>query len=174
MPGLPDASKLIALFVPCDALERVKAGRTTWLPDWVAFEKNDITIPSDDERLTKGTSREAVDQLCKDAQTRHWQIDAETFEAKTAAAHLSLSDKRPVVYFGVVSQDPNACFMASLTFETDPFGGRHRMLNVFAFMAVGDTWIYQTTRRRAEDASMAEEILYTAKTGARAFLRDNL
>jgi len=172
-PGVKDASELVALYVPCDQLERAKAGHVAWLPEWVAIEKNAVTMPSDDERNGKGTSRQAVDTLCRDAQARHWQIDAETFEAKTAAAHKSLSAERPVVYFGVVSNDPQACFMASLTLESDPLGGRHRMLNIFAFMAIGNTWIYHTTRRLAEDASQAQEILYLAKTDARLFLKRN-
>ncbi len=172
-PGLQEATQLVALFVPCDALHLAKAGLTTWLPEWVAFEKNAITMPSDDERNTNGTSREAVDTLCRDAQTRHWQIEAQTFEAKTASAHKSLSDQRPVVYFGVVGNDPEVCYMASLTLEGDPAGRNHPMLNVFAFMAVGDTWVYQTVRRRADDASGAQEVLYDAKNGARDFLRGN-
>jgi hypothetical protein len=172
-PGVKDASVLLALFVPCDTLKMARAGSVSWLPEWAAFEKNTLTMPSDDERNTQGTGREAVRTLCHDAEARHWQIDAVTFEAKTAAAHRSLSEQNPVVYFGVIGHDAGACFMASLSLETDPAGVKHRLLNVFAFMAVGDVWVYHTTRRLAADASTAEQTLFTAKTAARAFLRDN-
>jgi hypothetical protein len=176
-PGLPLTNVLVAMFVPCDQLERAKAGRTAWLPEWMAIEKNAVTIPSDDERLVEsksaGQPRSPVDLLCRDAQDRHWKIDAETFEGKTASALKSLTDANPQVFFGVIGQDRGTCYMASLTLEPEPNGAKHKMLNVFAIMAAGDTWVYHTTRRFSDDASNAQETLYIAKNAARALLREN-
>ena len=169
--GLGEETQLVAMFVHCGALERAKAGHTSWLPDWVAVETNVVTKPGDDERIV-GT-RGAVELLCKDAQTAHPKIAAETFTAKADMAHKGLSADKPIIYFGVIGEDEGVCYLASLRMENDQTGTPHRLLAVFAFMLAGERWVYLSTNRDTPDASTAADVLQTAKSAAQDFMRLN-
>lgn len=170
-PGLGAETQLVAMFVPCAALERAKAGQTNWLPDWLAVETNIVTKPGDDDRIV-GT-RGAVEQLCKDAQTAHSKLAADTFTAKAAMAHNGLSEAKPVIYFGVVGEDAGVCYLASLRLEKDSTGLPHRVLAVFAFMLAGDRWVYLSTNGETPDASTAADVLELAKATAKEFMKLN-
>jgi hypothetical protein len=170
-PGLQGETALVAMFVPCSTLDRVKAGRTNWLPDWIAVETNTATKAGDDERLADTGG--AVELLCKDAQTAHSKIAAETFTAKAAMAHAGLSAQKPIIYFGVVGEDAGVCYLSSLRLEKDSTGTSHRLLAVFAFVLAGNRWVYLSATRETDDASTAADVLYMAKSAVKDFMRVN-
>lgn len=169
--GLGEETQLVAMFVPCATLERAKAGQTNWLPDWVTIETNIVTKASDDDRIVD--TRDAVEQLCKDAQTAHSKIAAETFTAKAAMAHAGISAEKPVIYFGVIGEDEGVCYLSSLRLESDATGATHRLLAVFAFMLAGDRWVYLSTNGETPDASTAADVLELAKATAKDFMKLN-
>jgi hypothetical protein len=166
-PGLGRETPLVAMYVRCEDLSRAKAGHTNWLPDWFAIETNIVTKPADDDRIVG--SRGAVELLCKDAQVAHSKIDATSFAAKTEMAHKGLSETNPVIYFGVIGDEPGVCYMASLRIEKDTTGNEHRLLAVFAFLLAGERWVYLSTTREAADAAIAEEVFEHAKRRTVAF-----
>jgi hypothetical protein len=171
-PGLDEATSLLALYVPCEDLRQARAGETVHLPEWVSYEMNTQTFPSDDER-SLGTAG-AVEQLCRDAMAPgHAQVKAPDFAAKVREAHGLLSLEKPVVWFGVVAEQPGACLLSALRLETSTAGMPERVLMVTAFMQSQDRWIYRNVRAPAPDATRAEDLLLAAKEGAKIFVEGN-
>lgn len=162
-PGLKSGTELLALYVPCAALDAARAGAAEWLPEWVAFEINTVTYPSDDDRSLG--SHGAVKQLCRDAQSANWghpQYDGADFAemVKTASAKLSL--ETPKVFLGVVGEDDHACYLAALRIVYSPSGQALRFLNVQAFMQAGDRWVTQSFRRELSDEAEAAQSMFAA------------
>lgn len=174
-PGLKSGTELLALYVPCAALEAARAGTVDWLPEWVAFEKNTVTYPSDDDRSLG--SHGAVKQLCRDAQSANWghpKYDGADFAdmVKTASAKLTL--ETPEVFLGVVGEDDHACYLAALRIVYSPSGTALRFLNVQAFMQAGDRWVTQSFRRELSDVPEAASALFAAaKKQAKQFSDKN-
>jgi len=174
-PGLKSGMELLALYVPCAALNAARAGRAEWLPEWVAFEKNTVTYPSDDERSLG--SHGAVKRLCRDAQSANWghpKYDGADFSemVKTASAKLSL--ETPEIFLGVVGEDDHACYLAALRIVYSPSGQPQRFLNVQAFMQAGDRWVTQSFRRELSDEpAAAQSVFASAKKESKQFSDKN-
>lgn len=169
--GVRDVTQLVAMYVPCAELERAKAGRTNWLPDWIAIETNPVTLPADDDRIA-GT-RGAVEMLCQDSQVLHRKIDAPAFAGKAEMAHKGLSPEKRVIYFGVVGEERGVCYLSSLRLETDGTGTEHRLLTVVGFMVAGDRWVHLSAQRETPDGSTADGVFALARQGVEEFLRLN-
>lgn len=179
-PGLKSGTTLIALFVPCRSLNAAEKGQVEWLPEWIAFEKNTVTFPSDDAR-TLGTSG-AVKQLCEDARLTkygHPTYENSSLPELVEEAHERLNLKNPVIFFGVIHEEERICFLSSLRLLFSPSGKSQRFLLVTALMQTGDRWIYQNLRREVhagpkkiiyEDAAA---VLQEAKIIAQAFIKKN-
>jgi hypothetical protein len=174
-PGLKSGTELLALYVPCAALDAARAGTAEWLPEWVAFEKNTVTYPSDDDR-SLGTHG-AVKQLCRDAQSAKWghpQYAGADFAAMVKSASAKLSLEMPEVFLGVVGEDDHACYLAALRIVYSPSGTAVRVLSVQAFMQAGDRWVTQSIRRELGDApEHAQSVFASAKSGSKAFADKN-
>lgn len=174
-PGLKSGTELLALYVPCADLQAAQAGTVEWLPEWVAFEKNTVTYPSDDAR-SLGTHG-AVQQLCVDAQSAQWghpKYDGADFAemVKTASAKLSL--ETPEIFLGVVGEDDHACYLAALRIVYSPSGQAERFLIVAAFMQAGDRWVTQSFRRTLRDAASDATAHFAAvKKESKAFSDKN-
>ncbi len=178
-PGVDHATSLLALYVPCPALDATRETLKGWLPEWLAYESNyivfpDVEDPSDPVRMqSRPTAYNSVAQLCIAAQTNHPRVDGDTFAAQVAAAHRLLSIDRPVIYIGVVGDDPGACFLSQLRLESGGPGDFKRLLTVTAFMQAAGKWVYQSVRVHAPDASMAAAALLRSKATAQAFIEAN-
>ncbi len=174
-PGLKSGTVLLALYVPCPALEAVRAGTAEWLPEWVAVEKNTVTYPSDDAR-SLGTSG-AVRQLCRDAQSAQWghpKYDGADFAEMVKQASSKLSYEKPEIFLGVIGEEDHACYLSSLRIVFSPSGKPQRFLIVTAFMQAGDRWVTQSFRRELGDVSgVAEAIFTAAKTHSKTFTDKN-
>ncbi len=174
-PGLKSGTELLALYVPCVALEAARAGTAEWLPEWVAFEKNTVTYPSDDERSLG--SHGAVGQLCRDAQSANWghpKYEGADFAEMVKTANAKLSLDKPEVFLGVVGEDDHACYLAALRIVYSPAGKALRFLNVQAFMQAGDRWVTQSFRRELSEApEVVRLFLEAAKRESKAFSDKN-
>ena len=160
-PGLKSGTELLALFVPCSSLEAARAGTLEWLPEWVAFEKNTVTYPSDDDR-SLGTYG-AVRQLCQDAQSARWghpRNDGKDFATLVKDAAARLSYDTPVAFLGVVGEEDHACYIAAARIVFSPSGKAQKFLVVTAFMQAGDRWVTQSIRRELADTRAAAEALF--------------
>jgi hypothetical protein len=174
-PGLKSGTELLALYVPCAALEAARAGTAEWLPEWVAFEKNIVTYPSDDERSLG--SYGAVKQLCRDAQSTQWghsTYDGADFAEMVKTASAKLSIEKPEIFLGVVGEEEHACYLSALRIVYSPSGKAQRFLIVAAFMQAGDRWVTQSIRRQLSDAPAdATAHFAAAKKEAKAFSDKN-
>jgi hypothetical protein len=174
-PGLKSGTELLALYVPCAALDAARAGTAEWLPEWVAFEKNTVTYPSDDERSLG--SHGAVKQLCRDAQSANWghpKYDGADFAEMVKTANAKLSLETPEIFLGVVGEEDHACYLAALRIVYSPSGKALRFLNVQAFMQAGDRWVTQSFRREFSDAPEAAQSMFAAaKKESKAFSDKN-
>jgi hypothetical protein len=170
--GVARATTLIAMYVPCLALEKARTGAAVplpWLPEWVTYESNRVAL--DDEQAAAPIA--TVAQLCRDARTGHPAPLAKDFAAMVDAGHSALGRDRSVVYFGVIGEEPGVCFLAQLRNEKSPAGEEARLLTVTAFMLAGRQWIYQSVRRRSQTGATAERLFETSRLAARAFLAGN-
>lgn len=178
-PGVENATNLLALYIPCAELKAVTEAKTGWLPEWLAYETNTIVFPDSDDpqdpirMQSRPRGQGAVAQLCIDAQVGHPKVAGATFEAQVAAAQMRLSIDTPVIYIGVVGEEPGACFLSQLRLETGSPGHYRRLLTVTAFMQAGGKWVYQSVRVRAPDAATATVTLDRAKAVARGFIEAN-
>lgn len=174
-PGLKSGTELLALYVPCAALDAARAGTAEWLPEWVAFEKNTVTYPSDDARSLG--SHGAVKQLCRDAQSANWghpKYEGADFAEMVKTANAKLSLETPEIFLGVVGEDDHACYLAALRIVYSPSGKALRFLNVQAFMQAGDRWVTQSYRRELSDApGAAQAVFASAKKEAKGFSDKN-
>jgi hypothetical protein len=174
-PGLKSGTELMALYVPCPALEAARAGTAEWLPEWIAIEKNTVTYPSDDAR-SLGTHG-AVKQLCRDAQSAQWghpRYDGADFGEMVKAASAKLSYDKPEIFLGVIGEEEHACYLSSLRIVFSPSGKPQRVLIVAAFMQAGDRWVTQSFRRELGDAPVvAQSIFAAAKTESKSFADKN-
>ena len=179
-PGLKSGTSLVALFVPCHSLDAAEKRRIEWLPEWVAYEKNTVTFPSDNAS-TLGT-RGAVKQLCKDARLAkygHPTYENQTLPDLVVEAHERLTIENPVIFFGVIHEEESICYLSSLRLLFSPSGRQQRFLLVTAFMQTGDRWIYQTLRREVHAApkgsaqAEAVSVLEESKLIAQAFVKNN-
>jgi hypothetical protein len=174
-PGLKSGTELLALYVPCAALDAARAGTAEWLPEWVAFEKNTVTYPSDDARSLG--SHGAVKQLCQDAQSANWghpKYDGADFAEMVKTANAKLSLETPEIFLGVVGEDDHACYLAALRIVYSPSGKALRFLNVQAFMQAGDRWVTQSFRRELSDEpAAAQSVFASAKKESKAFSDKN-
>jgi hypothetical protein len=174
-PGLRSGTELLALYVPCLALEAARAGTAEWLPEWVAIEKNTVTYPSDDER-SLGTYG-AVKQLCQDAQSAAWghpRYENPDFAALVNEASSRLSDEKPEVFLGVIGEEEHACYLSALRIVFSPSGAPQKFLIVTAFMQAGDRWITQSIRRTLTGTREgAEAVLDAAKRHSKFFADSN-
>lgn len=178
-PGLKQGTSLIALFVPCRSLEAADKGNVEWLPEWIAYEKNTVTFPSDDAR-SLGT-RGAVKQLCEDARLQkygHPSYQNTNLIQLVIDTHEKLNKENPVIFFGVVHEEERVCYLSSLRLLYSPSGQEHKFLIVTAFMQTGDRWIYQTLRREVPSQSNSIQvevanILEDSKSIAQAFVKKN-
>lgn len=178
-PGVDHATNLLAMYVPCPALQKVAFTQRGWLPEWFAYETNYIVFPETDDpadpvtRQSRPRAHGAVAQLCIDAQTGHPRVAGETFAAQVAAAHRLLSAERPVIYLGVVGDDPGACYLSQLRLESGSPGDYKRLLTVTAFMQAGGKWVYQSVRVHMPSADPADAVLAQSKLAARQFIDAN-
>jgi hypothetical protein len=174
-PGLKSGTVLLALYVPCPALEAARAGTAEWLPEWVAIEKNTVTYPSDDAR-SLGTHG-AVQQLCRDAQSAQWghpKYEGVDFAEMVKAGSAKLSYEQPEIFLGVIGEEEHACYLSSLRIVFSPSGKPQRFLIVTAFMQAGDRWVTQSFRRELGDVpGVAEAIFTAAKTHSKTFADRN-
>lgn len=174
-PGLRSGVELLALYVPCAALEAARAGTAEWLPEWIAIEKNTVTYPSDDER-SLGTHG-AVKQLCEDAQSAAWGHPRHAnsdFAALVEEAGAKLSSETPEVFLGVIGEEEHACYLSALRIIFSPSGTPERFLIVTAFMQAGDRWIMQSTRRALTTTrATTQAVLEAAKKEAKSFTDNN-
>jgi hypothetical protein len=170
--GVARSTMLVAMFVPCAALEKARAGSSgvlPWLPEWVTVEANGTPVEPEDRTDTFKT----VAKLCRDARVGHPAPMAPTFDAMVAKGHAALDSRAAVVHFGVVGEEPGLCYLASLRAETSPAGVSARLLTVTAFMVTARQWVYHSMRRQAVPGEAAEPMLELAKTAARDFLAAN-
>lgn len=178
-PGVEHATNLLAMYVPCPALQQVAVTQQGWLPEWFAYETNYIVFPETDDladpvtRQSRPRAHGAVAQLCIDAQTGHPRVAGETFAAQVAAAHQLLSAAKPVIYLGVVDEDPGACYLSQLRLESGSPGDYKRLLTVTAFMQAGGKWVYQSVRVHMPSALPADAVLARSKDVARQFIDAN-
>ncbi len=178
-PGVEHATNLLALYVPCLALETTRPTQQGWLPEWLAYESNYIVFPGADEpsdpvrMQSRPTAYNSVAQLCIAAQTNHPRVEGDTFATQVAAAHRLLSIDKPVIYIGVVGEDPGACFMSQLRLESGGPGDFKRLLTVTAFMQAAGKWVYQSVRVHAPDASVADSVMAKSRDATRVFLEKN-
>lgn len=167
--GVARATVLVAMHAPCGALEAARTGKATWLPEWLAYEVNSFEIDEADRAAGLAT----VAQLCRDARTGHPSPIASDFSAMVDIAHGRLNESAPVVYFGVVAEEPGACFLATLKRETSPKGDEARVLTVTAFMVAGRRWVYQSLRRLSASAASADSVLAMSRAEAHRFIESN-
>ncbi|MFM7084084.1 MAG: hypothetical protein ACKOW3_03630 [Hyphomicrobium sp.] len=178
-PGLKKGTSLIALYVPCLSLEAADKGKAEWLPEWIAYEKNIVTFPSDDTR-SLGT-RGAVKQLCNDARLQkygHPSYQNTNLVQLVVEAYEKLNKENPVIFFGVIHEEERVCYLSSLRLLYSPSGQQHKFLVVTAFMQTGDRWIYQTLRREVPSQpndlqSKVANCLEQTKNVAQAFVKKN-
>jgi hypothetical protein len=174
-PGLKSGTELVALYVPCVALQAVRSGTAEWLPEWVAIEKNTVTYPSDDERSLG--SHGAVKRLCEDAQSSRWghpRYMGEDFATLVQKAGEKLSSSTPVVFLGVIGEDEHACYLSAVRVVNSPSGKPLKFLIVTAFMQAGDRWVTQSFRRELQSTrDGAEAVLTSAKKESKSFSDKN-
>ena len=174
-PGLKSGTELMALYVPCVALQAVRSGTAEWLPEWVAIEKNTVTYPSEDERSLG--SHGAVKQLCKDAQSSQWghlRYTGEDFATLVQKAAEKLSYNDPVVFLGVIGEEEHACYLSALRIVFSPSGKPLKFLIVTAFMQAGDRWVTQSFRRELQPTrEAAEAVLASVKKESKSFSDKN-
>jgi hypothetical protein len=167
--GVKDATDLVDMFVPCLSLQSAYAGGAAWLPEWVAYEVNREGLDAEQWAAPAAT----IAKLCQDARTGHPAPIAQDFVAMVEKGHAALERAVPVVYFGVVGEDPGVCYLASLRAEESPRGERHRFLTVTAFMLASQQWVYQSVRRTSLQGQAHDGVYELARTTARAFLMQN-
>lgn len=179
-PGLKQGTSLIALFVPCRSLNAAQIGQAEWLPEWIAYEKNTVTYPSDDTR-SLGT-RGAVKRLCEDARLQkygHPTYQNTNLSKLVLDAQMKLNIENPIIFFGVIHEEDRVCYLSSLRLLSSPSGQKRKFLIITAFMQTGDRWIYQTLRRDIP-SSTKEDIdlevgaaLVESKNIAKVFVEKN-
>jgi hypothetical protein len=170
--GVANATRLIAMYVPCTSLEQARAGSAgplPWLPEWVTVEANRILV--DEEQHADPLTTVAT--LCRQARVGHPAPIAPDFDAMVLKGHAALDGKTPVVHFGVIGEEPGVCFLGSLRTEMGPAGIEGRFLTVTAFMVAARQWVYHSVRRHSVPTNPASPILQQAQASARTFLAAN-